>query len=136
MLGSTSISKEQARTALNAIRGAIGVASLLAPRHTARLFAIDPRQNPAMPYMTRLFGVRELFIVGVSADPSVSDDVFRYGMAVDAVDYAAAVAARLSGRLPGRALVTGALGLALAIGLGRLASEPSGPSVPHVSERP
>ena len=119
-----AVTKQQARLAINAIRAAVGVGGLVAPRLTSRVFAIDPGDNPALPYMTRLFAVRELFMAGVGSTEDASDELFRYGMAIDGVDFVAGLLSIGRGSVPKRALVTATGGLALALWLGRLASQP------------
>ena len=51
-----------ARRTLAQARLAVGIAALVAPRVTARFFGVDLATNPAAPYLTRMFGARELYM--------------------------------------------------------------------------
>src|SRR5687767_12174 len=95
---------------MNGMRLRIGIGSFVAPRVAGRLFGIDPDANPGAAYLGRLFGVREVFIAAVSADPAADDSLFRLGLAVDGADYVAALAGRARGQLSTRTLVTATLG--------------------------
>jgi hypothetical protein len=83
----------------------VGGGALLAPRLTGRVFGIDPDQNPAAPYVGRLFGVRAV-LMGLSLAASTGDErehQLRGGVAVDIVDALAAIAALRTGGLDARA---------------------------------
>lgn len=100
----------QAKVTLMSIRSVIGVLGWLFPNLSGRLFGIDPRENPAAPYLGRLFAARELALVAplLIEDEDVQRRTLQVGMAVDAADAAASVAAGVSGTLPKRAaLMTG-----------------------------
>jgi hypothetical protein len=88
------------------------------------VFSIDPSENSSVPYLTRLFAVRELFMAGIGSRDDANDELYRYGMAIDAVDFAAALLAIARGQVSRRALVTATGGLALALWLGQLATQP------------
>ena len=105
----------QAKVTLMSIRSAIGVLGWLFPNLSGRLFGIDPRENPAAPYLGRLFAARELPLVAplLIEDDDVQRRTLQVGMAVDAADAAASVAAGVSGALPKRAaLMTGVTAVA------------------------
>ena len=105
----------QAKVTLMSIRSLIGVLGWLFPNLSGRLFGIDPAQNPAAPYLGRLFAARELALVAplLVEDEDVQRRTLQVGMAVDAADAAASVAAGVSGALPKRAaLMTGVTALA------------------------
>lgn len=105
----------QAKVTLMSIRSAIGVLGWLFPNLSGRLFGIDPRENPAAPYLGRLFAARELALVAplLIEDDDVQRRTLQVGMAVDAADAAASVAAGVSGALPKRAaLMTGVTAVA------------------------
>lgn len=93
---------------LAAARVAIGGLAVASPALGAGLFRLDPRGNPQLPYMTRLFGGREmaLGLATLLARGSGRRDLVVLGIAVDAVDAAASVLAARSGAV-GRS--TGAL---------------------------
>lgn len=83
----------------------VGGGALLAPRLVGRAFGIEPDDNPALPYVGRLFGVRAVFMalsLAVSQG-SERDRQLRGGVAVDVTDALAAVAARRTRGLGGRA---------------------------------
>lgn len=113
-----------ARTALVGIRGCVGVGALFAPSATGKLMGIDAEENPAAPYLARLFGVRELFMVApfaLGASDDVIDFTLRCGVAVDSVDALAAVAAGVTKSLPTQAAVMAGLVATAAAGLGAFA---------------
>jgi hypothetical protein len=62
------------RTFLLGIRAALAASALIAPRLSARLFGIDPVQQPAVPYLTRLFGGRNAVLaLGLARLDAVRD---------------------------------------------------------------
>lgn len=75
----------------------VGGGALLAPRVTGRAFGIDPRDNPSLPFVGRLFGVRAVLMAALlsAADGAERDRQVRAGIAVDLVD---AMAALFAGR--------------------------------------
>jgi hypothetical protein len=112
----------QARQTLVGIRGVLGAFALLLPRVTGRIFGIDPEANPAAPYLARLFGIRELFMVAPFLDDeleSTQQYALEAGVVVDATDAAAGVLAGATGALPKRAAVmaTGTALFATALGI-------------------
>lgn len=82
---------------LAAARILIGGVALAAPAEGARLFRLDAAANPQLPYMTRLFGGRELALGAATllARGPARRQLVAAGIAVDTVD---AVAAFLAGR--------------------------------------
>lgn len=116
------ITSAQARNALVGVRGTIGVLALLFPRFAGRLFGIDPDENPAVPYVARLFGARELFMAAPFLDESmedVQDYALRAGVAVDSADVVAGLFAGARGYLGKRAtlMVTSTAAVAALLGL-------------------
>ena len=114
----------QAKVTLLSIRSVIGVLGWLFPNLSGRLFGIDPAKNPAAPYLGRLFAARELALVAplLVEDEDVQRRSLQVGMAVDAADAAASVAAGLSGTLPKRAAVMTGLTAVVALLLGWIAT--------------
>jgi hypothetical protein len=119
------VSGDEYNRLLNGTRVLVGIASMAAPRETFRA-GIDPRRNPQLPFMTRMFGVRDL-VLGVGALGTSGDERRRWlqlTVAADAVDALAAIAGHRGGYLSTR----GAVMLALpaitgtALGLAALAS--------------
>jgi len=95
-----------ARRTLAQARLVVGVGALLAPRVAARAMGIDPDANRAMPYITRMFGAREVFMAMPFLMPVPSLDeaeLAARGVPVDATDALASLAAGLRGYLPWRA---------------------------------
>ena len=111
---------------LNCSRVVVGIASLAAPGQAFRGAGLDPRRNPQLPFMTRMFGVRDL-VLGAGALGTSGDERRRWlqgGVAADAADAFAAMAGHRAGYLSTR----GAVMLALpaitgtALGIAALAS--------------
>jgi hypothetical protein len=105
--------------AIAAVRLGLGLGAWLMPRLGGRLFGLDPRGNPQVPYIARLFGARD---VALAAGALLSEDEPRRlwlqaGLGCDVADTAAGLAAGLRGYLGpvSAALVTGA-----AVGAGAL----------------
>lgn len=97
-----------ARRTLAQVRLAVGIGALVAPRVTGKLFGIDAADNPAAPYLARLFGARELFMAAPFLMPAPGLDeaeLASRAVPVDAVDAMAALAGGLRGYLPWRAAV-------------------------------
>ncbi|MCB9373487.1 MAG: hypothetical protein H6518_12035 [Microthrixaceae bacterium] len=114
----------QAKVALLSIRSLIGVLGWLFPNLSGRLFGIDPAQNPAAPYLGRLFAARELALVAplLVEDEDVQRRSLQVGMAVDAADAAASVAAGVTGTLPKRAALLTGVTAVIALLLGWIAT--------------
>jgi hypothetical protein len=110
-----SETQQRALRALTAIRFAVGGASMVAPRASAKLIGLDAEANPQGVYMARLFGARDL-MMGYAQAATSGDELQRWlqmGLVVDAADAVSAVAGGVGGYLPKRAAVLGA-GVALA----------------------
>jgi hypothetical protein len=77
---------------LAAARVVIGGAALAAPDLGSKLFRLDPEANPQLPYMTRLFGSREVVLGAATllAGGKTRRNLVLAGIAVDAADAAAA----------------------------------------------
>ena len=111
------------------IRAAIGAGAWLAPRFSGRLFGLDPVANPQLPYLGRLFGVRDAALavgLGASRGPQRVQWI-QIGMACDVADALAGVLAARRGQLPPRSgiLVTGTALFAAALGMAALKDEQS-----------
>lgn len=98
----------------------IGAVALIFPALAARLFMLDIKRNPQLPYMTRLFAARELAVGGMSlaAPESARTTMTGLGMAVDGSDAVAGIAAARAGIVskPVGVLLTAAALGALAAG--------------------
>jgi hypothetical protein len=117
---------KQAEQSLIGLRTALGTAVWVAPRIAGRLFGLDPKGNPQLPYVGRLFGVRDVALAyGLATSTGPERSLWlRVGLACDLADAAAGVLGGRSGDLPKLAtvLVTGtalsAAGLGVAAMLG------------------
>lgn len=108
-------------------RIAIGITALASPDLTARLFRLDAARNPQLPYMSRLFGSREVVLGAVTllARGSARRKLVAAGMAVDAADAFAGYDAMRTGsvdRSVGLGLTVPAIGAVVAGAIG-LATE-------------
>ena len=110
--------------ALAAGRVALGVIALLFPSLAARIFMLKVSSNPQLPYMTRLFGAREIAVgaVTLTAPASARSSMVGMGMAVDGADAIAGFAAARSGAVskPVGIVLTGAALAAVAAGASTL----------------
>lgn len=89
---------------LAAARVALGSIAVAAPAVGAGLFRLDARTNPQLPYMTRLFGGREiaLGLATLLTRGSAQRNLVLLGIAVDAVDAGAGVLAARQGAVDRR----------------------------------
>lgn len=89
-------------TGLSLGRIAIGAVTLAAPNAGARLFALDPRSNPQLGFMGRLFGAREIALgaVTLASKGALRRNLTLVGMAVDGADAASAVIETSQGSIP------------------------------------
>jgi hypothetical protein len=78
-------------------RIAIGLLSFLSPALAAKLFRLDAKANPQSPYLSRMFGSREIALgaAALTARGTTWRNVAIAGVAIDAADAA-------SGYLAGR----------------------------------
>jgi hypothetical protein len=95
------VSRSSAVSALAGLRLAVGVGAYLFPRLAGRLFGLDVDGNPQLPYVARLFGVRDVVLgVGVATtDGETQNAWLRAGLACDAADFAAGVMAGRNGEI-------------------------------------
>lgn len=121
-------------TALIGIRASIGAGTWVAPQLAGRLFGLDAVANPQLPYMGRLFGIRD---VALAAGLSMSNGDGRklwlqLGIMCDVADAAAGVLAGRKGELSklSTVLVTAPALLAIALGVGALQGAEDGASPP------
>jgi hypothetical protein len=108
-------------------RVTIGALSLLSPSLTARLFLLDPRTNPQLSYMGRLFGSREIALgaITLASSGAARRKLVQLGVAVDGTDTFTGVVSAANGSVPKKAgLLLAAVGAA-AVVTGVLALEES-----------
>lgn len=112
-------------TGLALARIAIGATALASPDLAGKLFRLDVGRNPQLPYMSRMFGSREIALGAVTllAKGSARRKLVALGIAVDGADAFAGYDAMRTGAvnqsvgigltLPAvGAVVAGAIGLA------------------------
>ena len=106
--------------ALLAMRTALGVSTLLAPKLAARAFFLDSAENPQLPVIGRMWGIRNLSLAAgmCGATGESRTRWWRLQPAIDALDFLVilaewrrgAVPSRAAGLMAGTALVATALG--------------------------
>lgn len=106
-------------TGLSLGRIAIGAVALTSPPLAARLFQLDAAGNPQLPYMSRMFGSREiaLGVTTLLARGPARTVLVRAGIAVDTADAVAAMLAARDGSVSkpvGGFLTAPAVGAAVA----------------------
>jgi hypothetical protein len=101
-------------------RIAVGTVSLVSPSLAARLFLLDSRANPSLPYVTRMFGSREIALGGLTLASSgaARDRLVQVGVAVDAADAVTGIVGAASGAVSKKAGIVLALVAAGAIAAG------------------
>ena len=89
-------------TGLACGRIAVGTLSLLSPRLAAKAFLLDPDVNPQVPYVTRLFGSREIALgaLTLAASGAARRQLVQVGIAVDGADAFTGLAGTFSGAVP------------------------------------
>jgi hypothetical protein len=108
-------------------RIAVGATALASPALAAKLFRLDLARNPQLPYLSRLFGSREIALGAITlfARGNARRRLIALGMAVDGADGFASYDAMRSGIVPqstGIMLTAPAVGAVLAGAVG-LATE-------------
>ena len=102
-------------------RIAIGAMSLLSPSLTARLFLLDPRNNPQLSYMGRMFGSREIALgaITLASSGEARRRLVQLGIAVDGADAFTGLASTATGSVPKKAglLLTVVAAAAVATGV-------------------
>jgi hypothetical protein len=112
---------------LPGIRIVIGIAALVAPNFTGKLFGFNPEANPEASYFGRLFGIRDIILgVGTMMTTGPSRRLWwQLGILTDATDTVSAVLGHRNGSVPTRAAVMagGAAVQATALGVAALMAE-------------
>ena len=104
-------------------RIAVGAAALASPAFAAKMFRLDLARNPQLPYLSRMFGSREiaLGLITLVAKGGSRRRLIALGMAVDGADAFAGYDAMRSGSVPqstGVFLTAPALGAVVAGAVG------------------
>lgn len=91
--------------ALLGARTALGISTLLAPRLAGKAFFLDPDDNPQLPVIARMWGIRNLSLAAgmYAATGGNRAQWWRLQVAVDALDFAAIAAEWRRGAVPGPA---------------------------------
>ncbi len=100
--GAASLPAMDPVTGLSLGRIGLGIASLVAPSASARLFGIDAVANPQLGAINRMFGAREIALgaVTLASRGTLRRNMVLVGMAVDAADAASAGVEVAGGGLP------------------------------------
>lgn len=117
------MSKDQARTALLGINAAFGVAFLLFPKSSLRLYGLDPETNRTAAYPLRYLGARSLVLAAVLADDDGQGPLMKQLPLIAAVDATANGLALITGEVPRRVALLGALTSAVAVAIGVMGRE-------------
>ena len=101
--------------ALFGARTVLGISTLLAPRLAGKAFFLDPDDNPQLPVIGRMWGIRNLSLAAgmYGATGANRAQWWRLQMAVDALDFVAIAAEWRRGDVP---VSTAALMAATALG--------------------
>jgi hypothetical protein len=93
----------------------IGVSSIASPSLTAKMFGLSPANNPQMGYFTRMFGVREIALGGLTllSQGDARRRMVLAGLAVDGGDAVTGVIALARKEVPP---LTGGMLIAVALG--------------------
>lgn len=109
-------------------RIAIGTVALASPDLAGKLFRLDNASNPQLPYMSRMFGSREiaLGVVTLASKGKARKKLVALGIAVDGADAFAGFEAMRSGSVTqsvGIGLTAPALGAVVAGAIGLAAKD-------------
>jgi hypothetical protein len=90
------VSRSSAVTALSAQRVVVGLVAWLFPQLAGRLFGLNPAGNPQLPYVGRLFGIRDVVLgLGTASSAGEAQNAWlRAGLLCDVADFAAGLLAR------------------------------------------
>lgn len=117
---------------LLATRAALGFSALLAPRLAGRAFSLEPEENPQLPVIGRMWGIRNLALAAGMYGASGANRArwWRLQPAVDALDFLVILAEWRRGAIPGPAagLMAGTALFATALGSLSAAAEAEWPT--------
>jgi hypothetical protein len=101
-------------------RISIGALSLLSPSLTAKLFLLDPKSNPQLSYMGRMFGSREiaLGVITLASSGEARRRLVQLGVAVDGADAYTGIVTAANGSVSKKAGILLALVAAGAVATG------------------
>jgi len=108
-------------------RTALGLSTLLVPRLAGRAFLLDPDENPQLPAIGRMWGIRNLAIAAgmYGATGSARRQWWRLQPVIDVLDFVAIAAEQRRGAVsaPAAALMGGTALFATALGAMSAAAE-------------
>jgi len=104
-------------------RVAVGAVAVADPERAARVFQLDPVSNPQLPYLTRLFGIREiaLGLATLMSSGKSRKGMIGIGILVDAADGATGYLAMQDGTVSRKTAMTLIAPAVGAVGSGLLA---------------
>jgi hypothetical protein len=93
--------RQSALKQVNVVRAVVGAAAWVAPRLSGKAFGIDANDNPAAPYLGRLFGARDVALAygSLTSEGEAQDRWLVAGLGCDAADALAGIAAWRAGYL-------------------------------------
>jgi hypothetical protein len=110
-------------------RAALGLSTLLAPRLAGKAFFLDPEDNPQLPVIGRMWGIRNLSLAAgmYGATGASRAQWWRLQPVVDVLDFVVIAREWRRGAVPGPAagLMGGTALLATALGAASLGAETS-----------
>jgi hypothetical protein len=111
--------------ALLGARTTLGLSTLLAPRLAGKAFLLDPQDNPQLPVIGRMWGIRNLMLAAgmYGATGANRAQWWRLQPVVDALDFAAIAAEWRRGAVSGPAAVLMGGTALVATALGALSVE-------------
>lgn len=115
--------KDQAHKALLGINLVIGIAFLLMPKLSMRLYGLNPEQDATAAYPLRYVGARSLVLAAMLADDEGSAALIKQMPIIAGVDATANVLAAVTGEVPKRVALLGALTSGVAAVLGFSSSD-------------
>jgi hypothetical protein len=95
------MNRDSAIKQLGVVRAVVGAGAWVAPRLSGKAFGLDSDDNPAAPYLGRLFGARDVALA-YGAMTSTGEEQDRWlvaGLGCDIADAAAGIAAWRGGYL-------------------------------------
>ncbi len=115
---------------LTGLRTSVGSGAWLAPRLSGKLFGLDPAANPQLPYLGRLFGIRDVALgAGVQFSSGRSRRLWlQLGILCDSADAVAGILAGRKGELSklSTVLVTAPALMGIGLGIAALQATPDG----------
>jgi hypothetical protein len=124
------MSSDAATKAIAGLRASIGAGAWLTPNLAGRLFGLDPRNNPQLPYLGRLFGIRDVALAAgaLTSQGDARRQWLQLGLACDVADTAAALLAGRRGYIsPATTVLLTAPAVAATV-MGFVALQPDGGS--------